>query len=239
MSETSVPVVKINTIDEFNAVAVQYGVEMQGKGRLPRKALAAKLITAAATGAITLVDTEFFPVVGIATGAVKATYKKSSEFSYVITYNVRGVESEQTMTLTENEVRSYLPNVKGQVNGAFATMLVALHSASLVDSDDVVALSALTNYTVNTVDRVDSATLPVESDTATTEDKPEGEDTGENTPDADKAPETVEGVHASAEVINAAIATGEESVKVDVPELVPADTAPKPSRKRKTAKVDA
>lgn len=193
------PVVEINTKDEFRAACAEYKIECGERGRFPQKALAGALVKAALAGDIKLIDSAFFKPNAIVLGEHKFTRAAKGDVSYTITYTVKDVEGEQSLTLTENEIRSYLPNVKGMISAAFATMAVALH---LNADEDAALLSVVTTITVSDVTRVESA--PAEKSAETTEEAPKGETTGEREDDA---------VHASEEVINAVIAMAEESVK--------------------------
>lgn len=182
MSDTTANLIKINTPEEFRAIAKKYGVAVGERGRLPMRELSRLLAKDQLNGKIKFADTDYFPISKWALGETIGTRKSRDSFSFIITYTVKNVEGAQTLTLTENEIRSYLPNVKGMIGAAFATMAVALH---LNAEESETALSVLTNYTVTDVKRVET-----EQPSETTADAPKGEETGETDTDADKAPET-------------------------------------------------
>lgn len=234
---TSVPTIKISNAAEFRkAVTLPLFADKNGKpivtagerGRLPFRAFAKLLIGLQLKGLLTTVDTTYFQISKWALDEVVSGHGTRDEFSYVITYTMTGLDGEHKITLTDNEVNSYLPNAKGKVGPDRALMLVALH---LNVDEESAPLTLLSKYAVVTVTRVLTSELVAE----TTEDAPKGEDTSDDKADADKAAESE---HASENVINAAITAGENSVKVDTPELVPAESAKpaaKPRASRKTA----
>ncbi len=216
----SVRVINITTKDEFIKVANEYKIKVGERGNLPKRALFAAVLNDVVAGTVKLIPTSFLsPDVQNKTPREK---KDKPEVSYKITYKmiVDGAPSgdDLTLDLSENEVRSYLPHVKGQVGFAFATMVLALHNAD--DENSVGEL--LLSYAVSDVERVE--TFASETPAETTDEAPKGEETGEDNTDADKAPETVEEI--KPEVIETAPV---EEVKV----------AAKPSRTRKAAKVSA
>lgn len=190
MSDTTatpdVRTVEIKNPAELRKVANEYRIKFGERGRLPMRELSRVLIQDQLKGNIKCVDTSYFPISRWALGETVGTRKNKDDVSYVITYTVKGNDKSQTLTLTltENEVRSYLPNVKGIVGGAFATMAVALH---LNAEESGTPLTALLNYTVSDVKRIETPQSVAE----TSEEAPKGDDTGEQKVDADKAPETV------------------------------------------------
>lgn len=222
---TTIPHVKISNPDQFRAFIVELNktrsdaekIKTGERGRLPMRAVAPIIVRAQLDGKLTFEDTDYFPISRWAFGETVGTRKSKDEVSYLITYTVKGTDKPQTLTLTENEVRSYLPNVKGIVGGAFATMAVALH---LNAEDSSAPLTSLLNYTVSKVERVEA-----------TEEAPKGDDTGEQKTDADKASEPE---HASEEAIKAAIAAGEESVK-PAPVEVKAESKPRATTRTRAA----
>lgn len=191
---TTIPHVKISNPDQFRAFIVELNktrsdaekIKTGERGRLPMRTVAPIIVRAQLDGKLTFEDTDYFQISRWAFGETVGTRKSKDEVSYLITYTVKGTDKPQTLTLTENEVRSYLPNVKGIVGGAFATMAVALH---LNAEDSSAPLTSLLNYTVSKVERVE-AEQPGEA----TEEAPKGDDTGEQKSDADKASETPEEV---------------------------------------------
>lgn len=241
MSETvSIPSIKISNAAEFRAaVKLPLFADKEGnplvkageRGRLPFRAFAKLLIGLQLKGVLTTVDTTYFRISSWALDEVVSGHDTRDEFSYVITYTIKGVDGEHKLTLTDNEVSSYLPNVKGKMSTDRALMLVALH---LNVEEESAPLAVLTNYTVSGVSRV----LTSELVTETTDEAPKGENTGEQASGADK---TDEQQHASEEMINAALAAGEQSVKTDDVAPVEAEEvkAEKPTRSRKPARVKA
>jgi hypothetical protein len=241
MSETTttetpaVRVLNITTKEDFVRVATEYGVKVGGRGNLPKRALFAAVLSDIVAGKVKLIPTSFLsPDVQNTTPREK---KIKPEVSYRITYKVisNGEPSGEdiTVSLTENEIRSHLPHVKGQVGFAFATMALALHNA---DEDNTPG-DLIQSYAVTDVARVETLPVPAAENNAEASDKAaEGEDTGEDKTDADKASEG----HASEEMINAALAAGEAAKEAEttVIESAPAEvkTATKPARTRKTAK---
>lgn len=188
----AIRVINITSKDEFVKVANEYGIKVGERGNLPKRALFAAILNDIVSGKVKLVPTSFLsPEVQNTTPREK---KVKPQISYVITYKmVTGGEptgDDLTLTLTENEVRSYLPHVKGQVSTAFATMVLALHNAV-----ETTSVAALLTYAVSDVERVE--TFPTsESVAETTDDAPKGDDTQETDKDADKTSETVEDVKA-------------------------------------------
>lgn len=188
----AIRVINITSKDEFVKVANEYGIKVGERGNLPKRALFAAILNDIVSGKVKLVPTSFLsPEVQNTTPREK---KVKPQISYVITYKmVTGGEptgDDLTLTLTENEVRSYLPHVKGQVSTAFATMVLALHNA-----DENTSVATLLTYAVSDVERVE--TFPTsESVAETTDDAPKGDDTQETDKDADKTSETVEDVKA-------------------------------------------
>jgi hypothetical protein len=189
---TTIPHIKINNADEFRVFVGKLNesrsaadkIKVGDRGRLPMRAVAPIVVRAQLNGELTFEDTTYFPISRWAFGETVGTRKTRDQFSYVITYTVRGDDKVQTLTLSENEIRSYLPNVKGIIGSAFATMAVALH---LNSEESETLLTALTNYTVSNVDRIES-----EQPQDATEEAPKTGDTRESNTDADKAPETPE-----------------------------------------------
>lgn len=240
MSETpAVRVVEIKNADELRSIGNEFkntysdiagwqAIKFGDRGRLPMRDAARLFVALQLAGKIRIVDTAYFPITEWALGGTVSAHKSRDGFSYVITYSVKGVDGVHTLTLTDDVVNKYLPNVKGKIGGAYATMLVALH---LNAEDENTPLSVLTNYTVADVTRIPT---PSESDAKASEDAPKGEGTGEDMPDADKPSE---GDHAPEDVLNAAIKADEAPVaEVKVP--VPAESKT-PGRKTSTRKATA
>jgi len=225
----AVRVINITSKEEFVKVASEYGIKVGERGNLPRRALFAAVLSDIVDGKVKLIPTGYLsPDVQNKT---PREAKVKPVVSYVITYKMvaDGAPSgdDLTLSLTENEVRSYLPHVKGQVSAAYATMVLALFH-----SEESTSVASVLKYAVSDVERVES--FPVsESVAETTEEAPKGDDTQETNTDADKTPETVEEVHASEEMINAAIAAGEEAAKAAT------KPAAKPRASRKTVKANA
>lgn len=237
MTESNaVRVVEINSADELRAIGNEFkstysnvpawaAIRFGDRGRLPMRDAAKLLVGLQLAGDIKIVDTDYFPVTQWALGGTVSPHKSRDGFSYVITYSVKGVDGTHTLTLTDDVVNEYLPNVKGKVGGAYATMLVALH---LNTEDENAPLSMLTNYTVKDVTRI---ATPSESDVKKTEEAPKGDDTGESKTDADKATETPEEVKAP-EVTEPVKA---EPVADEVKVPVPAEAAPKPAARKRNS----
>lgn len=221
----AVRVINITTKEEFVKVANEYGIKVGERGNLPKRALFAAVLNDIVAGTVKLVPTSFLsPDVQNKTPREK---KIKPVVSYVITYKmVTGGEpsgDDLTLSLSENEVRSYLPHVKGQVSTAFATMVLALHN-----SEESTSVASLLTYAVSDVEKVE--TFPAsESNAETTEEAPKGDDTGETDKDADKAPETVPDV-----------VTDETPAVVETaPVEVKAESKPRATRKPAKAKVNA
>lgn len=181
----AVRVINITSKDEFVRVASEYGIKVGERGGLPKRALFAAVLNDIVAGTVKLVPTSFLsPDVQNTTPREK---KIKPEVSYKITYKVvsggNPSGDDLTLKLTENEIRSYLPHVKGIVGFAFATMVLALHN-----SEESTSVASVLSYAVSDIERVE--TFPTsESVAETTEEAPKGDDTSDT--DADKAPETV------------------------------------------------
>jgi hypothetical protein len=233
---TAVRVVEIKSADELRSIGNEFKstysdvkgwkeIRFGDRGRLPMRDAAKLFVSLQLAGEIKIVDTDYYPITEWALGGTVSPHKSRDGFSYVITYSVKGVDGTHTLTLTDDAVNEYLPNVKGKVGGAYATMLLALH---LNAEDENTLLSVLTNYSVKDVTRI---ATPSESDVKKTEDAPKGDDTGEQVSDADKATETPEDVKAPEVTEPVKVETVADEVKVPVP----AEAAPKPAaRKRNT-----
>ena len=188
----AVRVINITSKGEFVKIAKEYGIEVGKRGNLPKRALFAAILNDIVSGKVKLVPTDFLsPEVQNKT---PREAKVKPEISYTITYKMvaDGAPSgdDLTLTLTENEVRSYLPHVKGIVGVAFATLVLALHN-----SEESTSVASVLSYAVSDVERVE--TFPAsESVAETTDDAPKGEEVSDVPTDADKAPETVEEVKA-------------------------------------------
>lgn len=237
MTDTQVvPNVAINNPEEFRSFVAELNkgrderdeIKVGDRGRLPMREVSRAIVRLQQSGALTFTDTIYFPITDWALGETVSPHKSKSGFSYVITYSVKGVDGTHTLTLTDDVVNEYLPNVKGKVGGAYATMLVALH---LNTEDENAPLSRLTNYSVKNVTRI---ATPPESEVKKTEDAPKGDDTPETDTDADKATETPEDVKAPEVPEPAKAEVVADEVTPDVPALVPAEAAPKPARARKS-----
>lgn len=220
----AVRVINITTKEQFVKVANEYGIKVGERGNLPKRALFAAVLNDIVAGTVKLVPTSFLsPDVQNKT---PREAKVKPEISYVITYKMvaDGAPSgdDLTLSLTENEVRSYLPHVKGQVSSAFATMVLALYN-----SDENTSVASVLTYAVSDVERVE--TFPTsESVAKASEEAPKGDDTQETNTDADKAPETVEEVKPDAVI---------EPVTVEV--KTESKPAAKPRSTRKAAKANA
>lgn len=213
----AVRVINITSKGEFVRIAKEYGIKVGERGNLPKRALFTAMLNDIVSGKVKLVPTEFLsPEVQNKTPREK---KIKPEVSYTITYKMvaDGAPSgdDLTLTLTENEVRSYLPHVKGQVSAAFATMVLALHNAN-----ENTSVASVLSYAVSDVEKVE--TFPTaESVAETTEDAPKGEETQETDKDADKTSETV------------------PDVVTDETPAVEVKAESKPARTRKPAKAKA
>lgn len=194
MSDTTAnPTIVINGPVEFRKVAAEYGIAVGERGRLPMRALAKALVTASLKGDVAFQDTTYFQITAWAMGETVGTRKAKADVAYLITYKVlnkNGKEMPNTITLelTENQIRSYLPNVKGMISSAFATMAVALHKAK-----EGALLSDVNKYVVTSVERKELIEA-VESNAEATDVAPKGDDTGETPEDAQTDAETVETV---------------------------------------------
>lgn len=228
----AVRVINITTKNEFIKVANEYGIKVGERGNLPKRALFAAVLNDVVAGTVKLVPTSFLSP-DVQNKTPRET-KVKPVVSYKITYKMvaDGAPSgdDLTLELSENEVRSYLPHVKGQVSTAFATMVLALFHSD----EESTSVAALLSYAVSDVERVEmfpaSETLAEKM-----EDAPKGDDTPDVVTDADKAPETVDEAHASVEMINA----GKTAAKAEtVADEVKTETVAK-SRVRKTAKANA
>jgi len=214
-----IPVIKVTNADEFRAVAKVYGIPVGERGRLPKKNLFDALLPLIIAGKVKFVETEFLSLAD-ARGVIKGERKAKPEISYRITYHTLNKNGKPmpgtTVTLTANEIRSYLPNVKGMVNVAMATMAIALYRAK-----DGSPLTDLNKYVITGLVKIedtpgtDEPTANGEADTDAqngaedTDSASEGEDTGEAVSDADSDSETPTDEHASEDAINEAIAAGE------------------------------
>ncbi len=234
MTETSsVRVVEINNADELRSIGNEFkstysnvpgwdAIKFGERGRLPMRDAAKLLVGLQLAGEIKIVDTDYFKITEWALGGTVSPHKSRDGFSYVITYSVKDVEGTHTLTLTDDKVNEYLPNVKGKVGGAYATMLLALH---LNTEDENTPLSVLTNYSVKDVTRIPT---PSESVAQKTDDAPKGDDTSEDKTDADKASEPQE----STPPVEVSEPVKDETVADEVKVPVPAES--KPARTRKT-----
>ena len=231
----AVRVIHITSKDEFVKVATEYGITVGERGNLPKRALFAKVLNDIVAGTVKLIPTDFLNP-SVQNTTPRAT-KVKPIVSYKITYKVvsNGTLSVEdfTVKLTENEVRSYLPHVKGQVGFAFATMVLALHNADEESSVGELLLS----YAVSDVERVESVPVVAVKPVEKTEDAPKGDDTGEQVPDADKATETPEEIKPD-EAPNLVTPEADVPVVEIKTETVDAKPAAKP-RARKTAKANA
>lgn len=198
-----IPIVKVTTADEFRAVAKTYGVPVGERGRVPKKNLFDALLPLIIAGKIKFVETEFLSLAD-ARGVVKGEKKIKPHVSYRINYhtlnkNGKPMPGVQLM-LTQNEIKSYLPNVRGMVNIAFATMAVALHRAK-----DGALLADLNKYVVTSVEKIetmpggdvqtmtdqtDTEDTDAQSNAETTNAMPEDEDTREAVSNAGSDTET-------------------------------------------------
>lgn len=221
-----VRVINITSKEEFVKVANEYGITVGERGSLPKRALFAKVLDDIVAGTVKLIPTDFLnPSVQNTTPREK---KVKPIISYKITYKMvtDGAPSgdDLTLELSENEVRSYLPHVKGQVGSAFATMVLALHNGE----EESNPVESLLSYAVSDVERVETFPVAVVVIAEKTEEAPKGDDTPDVVTDADKAPETVEEVK-SDEVIVETAPVVEEAPK----------PAAKPRSTRKPVKVTA
>jgi hypothetical protein len=205
MSDTTVtPVIKIENADAFRTVAKEYGVPVGERGRLPKRALFEILLPLIISGEIKFIPTEFFSQLD-AVGTVKGEKKIKPSISYRINYHVLNKNGKPmpgtSVTLTQNEIKSYLPNVKGMVNVALATMAVALHRAKdgavLTDLNkyvvsDVVKIETMPGTGEQTVTVADDANTDAQSNAEDTNDTSKGENTGEAVSNADSDAETEE-----------------------------------------------
>lgn len=210
---TTIPTVQIKTPAEFRALVEKLNKDLPAekkinvgdRGRLPMREVSRVLVTQQLAGKLKCIDTDYFPITAWAMGATVGTRKAKADVAYLITYKVlnkNGKEMPNTITLelTENQIRSYLPNVKGMISSAFATMAVALHKAK-----EGALLSDVNKYVVTSVERKELIEA-VESNAETTDVAPKGDDTGDTPEDAQTDAETVETV----------------ADKADTPELVSA-----------------
>lgn len=191
MSDTTAnPTITINGPEEFRKVAAKYGIAVGERGRLPMRALARALVSASLKGDVVFQDTTYFQITAWAMGETVGTRKAKVDVTYEISYHVLNKNGKPmpsiTLALSENEIRSYVPNVKGMISPAFATMAVALHKAK-----EGAPLSDLNRYVITSVARKESVVVP-ESSAETTVVAPKGDDTGETTEDAQTATEDAE-----------------------------------------------
>lgn len=187
--------ITIANSDDFRKIAAEFGVTVGKRGGLPAKRLASVLLDAERKGEVKVIDTDCFSLLTAVFGAPRGEKKIKPDVSFTITYkmvnNGEPAGEELTLSLTEDEVRSYLPHVKGMVSAAYATMVLALH---LADDDEVTPITALLKYAVSDVERVETSPVVAapEKDAETTEQAPKGDDTSKEDKDADKPSETVE-----------------------------------------------
>lgn len=184
--------ITIANTEDFRKIAAEFGVTVGERGALPAKRLAGVLLDAERKGEVKVIDTGYFSLLTAAFGTPRGEKKIKPDVSFIITYKMvnkgEPAGEDLTLSLTENEIRGYLPHVKGMVSGAYATMVLALH---LADDEEVTPITALLQYAVSDVERVE--TFPVvatEKLAETTEQASKGEDTDKVNTDADKAPET-------------------------------------------------
>ena len=196
-----IPVIKVTNADEFRAVAKVYDIPVGERGRLPKKNLFDALLPLIIAGKIKFVETEFLSLAD-ARGVIKGEKKAKPEISYKITYHTLNKNGKPmpsiTVTLTQNEIKSYLPHVKGMVNIAFATMAIAMHRAKegalLADLNKYVVTGLVKVETMPGTD-VESVTDEVDTDAQSaaevTDDTSKGEDTGEAVTDSEKPTDAV------------------------------------------------
>lgn len=181
MSENnSVRTIEINNAIEFRKFAKEFGIEVQDKGRLPKRALLEAILRLAFQGDVKFTETPFFSLAAM-NGTTSA---RDQEIIYKITYHTLNKNGKPmppvTITLTQNEIKSYVPNVKGMINYAMATMVVALHR-----SKDDSLLADLNKYVVTGLVKLGAAPGTDIADVTS-----EGEDTEETVTDADSDSET-------------------------------------------------
>lgn len=203
MSDTkrSPIIVKISNRDDYRKFATPFGIKIGERGKLPHQDFINAIVPGLADGSIKIEDTDFFSLT-IATGARKAG-KSDEDVTYTITYHVlnsktgKPMPGDKTLTVTTNEVRSYLPhlNARGALSAATALMVVAIAKAK-----DGALLSDLQKYVILKVVKVGvapEAVVPAE----TTSTPVEGEDTEEVSDDAVTVDETAE--ESAKELVNA------------------------------------
>lgn len=208
MSDVKTPqVIRINNRADFRKAAQPFGINVGERGRLPYSDFGLAILPGVASGDIIVEDTPFFSL-AIAAGKAKAS-ASDVEISYTITYRVlnsktgKPMPGDKTLTVTTNEIKSYLPhlNARGVLSASTALMVVAVAKAK-----DGALLTDLQKYVITKVAKVETSST---SDKAAegTEQPADTEDTSDSSTDADKPSDE----HASEEMINAAIEAGEQS----------------------------
>lgn len=207
--------VKITGKEDFRAVAPVFGVDVPtGPGAMPKRQLLLKVRDAVKAGKATLVETDYFGVDAILSGAGTATSKTGGwEIHY------RTVDAEtgkpgktvQSITVGRDKIKSVLPDASFQ--GAKLNAVIAL---VMVASAEGAGIAELKNYVVTDVTRVDSVPVAEPVDEA-----PKGDDTSEDKTDTDKPSEP------AAEVKPETVA---DEIKVPVP------AESKPRTRKTTAK---
>jgi len=221
-------IITIANSDDFRKIAAELGVVVGERGALPAKRLAGILLDAERKGEVQVIDTQYFSLLTAALGSVRGEKKVKPEVSFTITYKMvkdgKPDGNDLTLSLPESAIRSYLPNVKGKMGGAFATMVLALHLAN-----EEATIEALLQYAVSDVERVETYPVVSENAAETTERAPEGDDTEKPISEGDKATEDVPAV---AKPLNT-VAVGDETVKVS------SESAPKPVARTRKANAKA
>lgn len=167
----AIPVVRIENETQFADACKTYGVSFKGHGRKPFKALAVAITFG--HGHI-IDDTEYFNrAMGLTVPTGPRVVKIKPIISWAVTYsrvgkNGKPNKSTTDIVLSEEDIRTNAPNVKGSLNHAFATLVLA----ALKGED-------WTTFYVHTVQKV--STLPA----APTEDESDDEDESDEDMSAD------------------------------------------------------
>lgn len=127
MSNTpEITMVKIETADEFNEACEKYGVSYVVGKRKPFKALALAIRNTPMT---VIIDTPFF-YTAMATGAHLKPRGVKAEITYAVAFAVVSEKTNKpgkprTLVLSEDDILSATPHVKGRVGHARATMALS------------------------------------------------------------------------------------------------------------------
>ena len=202
---SSVIQVKIAGKEDFRAIAPVFGIKTpEGPGAMPKRQLLLKVREAVKAGTAELVETDYFGIDAVLNGSGAGTKGKMGNWK--ISYRVVDAETGKvagpvmSFEVDKDKIKAVLPDaslVGAKLNAVIALVMVAHREGA--------SIAEFKNYVVTDVARMES-----ETNAGTADEAPKGDDTGEQSSEADKATE----------------------VKADVPESVPAETPAKPAPKR-------